>query len=301
MYQVPATTTSSDTADTAVAVLDALTVAFDTMTPQVQRAAQHVLDNPGDVAVSSMRSLAEAAGVKPNTLVRMARAVGFGGYDEFRDPFRREASETAPSFPDRARWLQSINEGGRHGALFASMAEAHLNNIETLFAELDVDDLKGAADLIAGARRANVLGVGTAKPLADNFTYVASMALDNFTAIPTIGIAIDDVARMTPDDVLVALTFSPYRVEIVEAVNMAVDLGVPVVAVSDSRTSPIVLRSTYGFSVPTESPFPFSSSVAATALLETLLAFAVADSATDVAAAIDEFHRNRSRAGIYAE
>ncbi len=287
--------------DAVSAVLDDMVERFEELSPQLQRAAQHVIDNPGEVAVSSMRALAESAEVKPNTFVRLVRAIGFDSWDDFREPFARHATGSPPSFPDRARWLQSLSAGGRHGRLLSDMATTLLGNLESLFAEIDGSELRAAADLIAAARRTNVLGVGTAKPLADNFTYVGRMAIDTLVAVPTIGIAIDDVARMTPDDVLVALTFSPYRAEIVEAVNIAVDRGVPVVAISDSRTSPILRVAQHGFAVPTDSPFPFSSSVAATALLETLLAFVVADSATDVASAIEDFHANRSRAGIYVD
>ena len=289
---------TTDTPPTA-SILEALLAEYEDMSPQVRLAAQYVLENPGEIAVTSMRSLADAADVKPNTLVRLARSVGFDGYEDFREPFRKEAADPAPSFPDRARWLRSINEGGRHGALLTDMAAATLTNIEELFGDIDVDELKQAADLIGASRITNVLGVGTARALTENFTYVARMALDNIVAIPTTGLAVDDVARMTPDDVLLAMTFSPYRTEIVDAVQMAVESGVAVVAVSDRRTAPISINASHAFTVPTDSPYPFSSNVAATALLETLLAFVVADSDTDVVAAIDSFHRTRHRAGIY--
>ena len=258
-----------------------------------------MLDNPGEIAVNSMRTLADAAGVKPNTLVRMARAVGFDGYEDFRDPFRQYAAEGTLSFPDRARFLQTISQGGSHWSLVADMAGAAMANVEALFSGVDADELKAAADLIDDARRANVLGVGTAKTLADNFAYVASMAVDNVVAIPSVGLAIDDVARMTSDDVLVAMTFSPYRSEIVEATRLAERRGVPIIAVTDSHGSPLVPLATHIFVVPNDSPLPFSSNVAATALLETLLAFVVAESPDDVATAIDAFHENRRAAGIY--
>jgi len=281
------------------AILTALAAAMDGLSPQVERAAEYMLDNPGEIAVNSMRSLAEAAGVKPNTLVRMARAVGFDGYDEFRDPFRQHAAEGALSFPDRARFLQTISQGGRHGSLLADMAGAAMANLEAFFSGADADELKAAADLIDGARRANILGVGTAKTLSENFAYVASMAVDNVAAVPVIGLAIDDVARMDERDVLVAMTFSPYRAEIVEAVRLAGRRQVPVIAVTDSHRSPLVPLATHAFVVPNDSPLPFSSNVAATALLETLLAFVVAESPDDVATAIDTFHGTRRSAGIY--
>ena len=280
-------------------ILQALTNALEEMSPQVRRAATYVLTHPGEVAVTSMRGIAEAAEVNPNTLVRMARAVGFGGYEDFRQPFRQQAADGTPSFPDRARFLQSINEGGRHGALLAGMAAAALGNVESLFAEVQAGELKAAADLINAARRAYVLGVGVAKPLAENFAYVAGMAVDNVTAIPTIGLAIDDVARMRGDDVLVAMTFSPFRSEIVEAVRLADRRGVPVIAISDSWAAPIAAPAAHAFIVPDDSPLPFSSCIAAVALLEALLAFVVADSPADVVGSIDAFHAHRRSAGIY--
>ncbi len=139
-------------------ILGALGTVLASLSPQVQLAARYVLDNPGEIAVTSMRGIADASGVKPNTLVRMARAVGFDGYDDFRGPFRQYAAEGTLSFPDRARFLQTISQGGSHGSLLADMAGAAFANVESLFAEVDADELKAAADLIDGARRANVLG-----------------------------------------------------------------------------------------------------------------------------------------------
>ncbi len=284
-----------------LSTLDDLSEVLPELSPQVQRAAQYVLDNPTEIAVTSMRGLADAADVTPNTLMRMAKVLGFDGYDDFREPFRQQVADSTLSFPDRARFLQSINQGGQHGNLLADMAAASLANVEALFAGLDMDELKAAADLIAGARVTNVLGVGTAQPLADNFAYVAGMALDGIRSIPGTGLSIDHAARFQPDDVLLAMTFSPYRIEIVKAVAMAVDRGVPVISISDSLGAPIMRGATHGFVVPNDSPLPFSSNVASTALLEALLAFVVADAEVDVVTAIDDFHANRRAAGIYTE
>ena len=60
-------------------VLDRLTQEWDALTPEAQKAARYVLENPADVGVSTVREIAEAAQVKPNTFVRMARQVGFDG------------------------------------------------------------------------------------------------------------------------------------------------------------------------------------------------------------------------------
>jgi DNA-binding MurR/RpiR family transcriptional regulator len=95
------------------------------------------------------------------------------------------------------------------------------------------------------------------------------------------------------------MTFSPYRAEIVEAVRLAVERTVPVIAITDSPGTPIVPSARPAFGGANESPQPGGSHVAATALLETLIAFVVAESPGDVATSISTFHSNRRSAGIY--
>ena len=113
------------------------------LTPEMRKAAAYVLENPNDVGVSSIREIADAARVKPNTLVRMARSVGFHGYDDFREPFREQIRNGRASFPDRARWLQSLSRGGKLGGLYADMAASAIANIEKTFAASDAGGLKG--------------------------------------------------------------------------------------------------------------------------------------------------------------
>ena len=103
------------------------------MSPQLSKAAAFVLDNPIEVGFASVRDLAEAADVKPNTLVRMAQAIGFEGYDDFREPFRDELRNRT-DFTDRAAWLQAVAAEGRLGSVYADIAGAALSNLEEMFA-----------------------------------------------------------------------------------------------------------------------------------------------------------------------
>ena len=93
------------------------------LTPEARKAATYVLENPRDVGVSTVREIAQAANVKPNTVVRMARQVGFEGYEDFRAPFPRCHRRGAADFPDRARWLQDIRKSGDLGGLYADMVK----------------------------------------------------------------------------------------------------------------------------------------------------------------------------------
>ena len=283
-------------------VLNRLAIQLDSLTPQMRKAATYVLDNPTDVSISSINEIAKAAQVKPNTLVRMARSCGFSGYDDFREPFRNEVRSQPGNFQERAAWLQSLSHSGDLGSLFGDMAASTMGNIEQTFRSTDSDSLKNAADAIVGAKRVFVLGVGLNYALARNFSYLADMALDNVTAIPRDGgLALDDISRAGPGDILLAMTFKPYRTEVVDAVAIARKQGVTIIGVSDSAASPVVAGSEHGFTVRTDTPQFFTSIVAAAALLETLMSFVIADASADVIANIKQFHERRHALGIYRD
>ena len=79
-------------------ILERLADELPDLTPEARKAATYVLENPRDVGVSTVREMAEAAKVKPNTLVRMARQVGFEGYEDFRIPFREAIRSGSADF-----------------------------------------------------------------------------------------------------------------------------------------------------------------------------------------------------------
>ena len=283
-------------------VLERLSEEWGALTPEAQKAARYVLENPNDVGVSTVREIAEAAKVKPNTFVRMARQVGFEGYEDFRAPFRDAIRKGAVSFPDRARWLQDIRKSGDLGGLYAGMAEAAIGNLEDTFAGIDAEALKAAAEAIWGSSQVFTLGVGVNNANARNFTYLASTGMTQFHAIPRPGsTAVDDLAWADGQDVLIAMSMRPYRSEVIAALDVAREQGGKIIGLSDSPASPIVRAADHGFVVAVDTPQFFPSSVSAIALLETLLSFVIAVASEKVVERVETFHRRRHQLGLYVE
>jgi DNA-binding MurR/RpiR family transcriptional regulator len=283
-------------------VLTRLSEEWSALTPEAQKAARYVLENPRDVGVSTVREIAEAANVKPNTVVRMARQVGFEGYDDFREPFRDAIRAGQVSFPDRARWLQDISRSGDLGGLYADMVGAAIRNLEDTFGGISPDQLREAAEVIWASRNVYTLGVGVNNANARNFTYLASTGMKAFHAIPRPGSTpVDDLARADERDELIAMTSKPYRTEVVEAVKIAKEQGIKVVAISDSPASPIVLPADHGFVVSIDTPQFFPSSVSTIAVLETLLSFVIASASDEIVERVESFHHRRHQLGLYTK
>lgn len=275
---------------------------FEGLSPELKKAARFVMENPNEVGISSVREIAEAADVKPNTFVRMARHLGYDGYEGFREPFREVIRRGEASFPDRARWLQDVKKQGDMGGLYADMISSAIRNIEETFANIPEADLQAASQAIWKSRNVFTLGVGVNNSNARNFTYLASTGMVQFHAIPRAGsTAIDDLAWADGRDVLIAITCHPYRSEVLDALRIAREQGIVIVGISDSPASPVILQADYGFVVRTDTPQLFPSSVATIALLETLLSFVVANASNEIPKRIEKFHQRRHQLGLYRE
>ena len=283
-------------------IIEALTERFDDLSPQLQRAARFIIDSPREVGVQSMRQLAIKAEVHPNTLVRLAQSLGFDGFDGLRERFRDfvVASNGMGGFRERATWLQKMQARGGTAEVIAEMAQATANNLEDMWRRQDPAELDRIADAIAAAPAVYVLGMGSAYALAHQFWYVARMAFGHITPIPRHGNQpIDDVAWLNERDVLIALTFQPYRSETLLAVRRVREIGATIVGITDSRTSPLVKLSDHVLTSPTHTPQFFESHASVTALLEGLTAVLVARAGDAAAARIEAFHERRAEAGIY--
>ncbi|RID90242.1 MurR/RpiR family transcriptional regulator [Gemmobacter lutimaris] len=285
---------------TSLEILERIQALRAEFTPELAKLAGFLLENPNEIGVCSIRQLAAKADVKPNTLVRLSRAIGIESYESFREVFRNEIRQGRETYPDRARWLQSVAQRDEMGALFAASAESAIDNIEGLFASTDHRTIQAAAREIVSARRCFALGVGVNNAIAQNFAYLAGMAIDGVRALPQGGTQpVDGLARANENDVLIAMTFRPYRREIVEAVAVARAQRVRVIAISDSLASPIMPDAQHRFVVPTDTPQFFISTVALTAFFEVLIAFIIAEAGEDVVSSIESYHSQRHALGIY--
>ncbi len=289
--------------DTAKATIAALTEAFSGLSPALQAAARHIIDHPREAGVLSMRALAIKTSVHPNAFVRLARQIGFDGYDEMRERFRDfVVTDGLGGFRDRARWLQVMAAKGGSAAILGGMAAAIADNVERGFQKQDVAVLEKTCDAILEAKTVYVLGLGSAYNLAHQFWYVTRMAFGHMVPIPRHGShPIDDLATVGGDDLMIALTFQPYRAETMAAVRMAKRRGARVIGITDSVTSPLAREADQALICPTHTPQFFQSQAAVTALLEALIALLVARAGEDAQARIEAFHAERLAAGIYEE
>src|SRR5690606_16916706 len=76
---------------------------FPDLSPQFQIGARYIIDHPEQIPVQSMRRIATAAGVQPATLVRLAKALGYEGWEAMRQVFVRSLHQIPRRYAEQAR------------------------------------------------------------------------------------------------------------------------------------------------------------------------------------------------------
>ena len=247
---------------------------YDALTPELQRAAQWVVDHPAETGFLSMRQQAKNAGVSAPTMVRLARALGFPDYASLRRPFQNVMARRSLEFRSRASVLQSAPSAEHAGDdLPARLARAQLDDVRSVAALNPQDRIDAAIAAIRTARRVGFLGVRASFGIAFQFRYAYNLIARNGVLFDGLAGTVQDQAdALEAGDVLIAISQSPYSVPTVQSVQSAAKRGVSVVALTDSVLSPLAKGAKHTLLFRADSVSFFHSMIGPLALVELLLA-----------------------------
>ncbi|QEM82291.1 MurR/RpiR family transcriptional regulator [Halomonas binhaiensis] len=247
-----------------------------------QRVLATLLDTPQQSAVSSISDLAQRLSVNASTLTRLAQRLGYGGFSELQEVFRRELTDGGRHFySDLAAKLATDRQQGGGLERLVRMGRQESANFSGLLARLDADTYQRSVEKLATAKRVRVHGQRQFASLASFLAYGLGMLRSEVSILnPGNHGTADALAQMEPDDVLIAISCFPYTTSVVTTAQVAARHGINVIALTDGEHSPLAQVATETFHVPNDSLF-FSNSMCAFMLLAQGLLSEVADTLGD--------------------
>ncbi len=272
-----------------------LTRALPNLPKKLGRAARYALDNPDRIAFDSMRTIATACGVASPTMLRLARAMGYESYEDFRSEFQRRF--TTQGFGARADALRiaSVIKGKSH--ISEKIAQAAGKNIARTMQNLDVSAVDDFAASVRQSDRTFILGSGSMHWMAALMESTGEMAIRGLrTDHSGSATLVETIASISESDTILVLAFAPYAKETVEAAAYAKSCKAKVFALTDRPSSPLVEHADHVFFAPTDSPHYYPSVIATVLMIEVLLSAAVAASHTLERIKQTEHVRNKSGA-----
>ncbi len=231
-----------------------------------------MLARPGEAAVESISELAARNHVDPSTLTRLGQRLGFSGFGQLQDVFRRHVRDTQPFYSARVRELVSDSAGQEGGSRLQRLAQAECRKVLAVADALDDAKVEEAARRLLAARRVQVFGLRAGTYALSHFlgSYLEILR-DNVQILGTPGLTLaGDASSLGPEDLLVAVAFRPYTRAVVKLVEVVREAGVPVLAITDTG-SPIDSERHGGLTLAIEQPFYFDSTLAPLYVIEALL------------------------------
>jgi DNA-binding MurR/RpiR family transcriptional regulator len=250
-----------------------ITERFPSLPRQLQRIARFALDAPEDFALGTAAQLAQEIGVQPSALVRFAAAVDCDGFAEMRQLFRTQLRARTLTYRERIARLQSrAPKVTSPGAVLRAQTLQAIEQLHRFEHAIDDRLLVQAVELIATASQINVLAARRSFPVAAYLAYalnqleVRTQLLDNVG-----GMNREFAARIDADEVVVAISFRNYTSDVIDIADSCRKRGAAVIAITDSKLSPLTRAATLTFAIGDDGGAAFRSLVEPIVLAQSLV------------------------------
>jgi DNA-binding MurR/RpiR family transcriptional regulator len=232
-----------------------------------------LVERPEEVAMRSITELASGLGVNASTLSRLARTLGYESFAGFQNVFRASVTHAHQRFySEQGQRLLDGAEADDYLDVVVQLAGESVRNVDACLAQLDVAELRAAAARLASARRVRIHAVRQMHSIASLLSYSLGLIRPDVALLdgPGKGIA-ESLAQMEAGDLLLVSSISPYSRRVVDVARIASEADIGVIAITDSRASPLAAYSGQAFFIPHASSFISNSSAAYVVFCEGLV------------------------------
>ena len=247
-----------------------IATALPTLTRAHQQVAEYVLAHPLQVATMPIDELAATVGVSLATANRFARALEFEGYAQFRAALVLGFEATlAPVEKLRSKLEQPASVAD----VFDTALTDIMRNLEATRQALDTTSCEQAVQAILGAQRIYIIGFGSSSWLGGLLQRQLDIHCENVQLLASIessSYGARVLSRLRPQDLVIAIAFPRYFSDTVLLASRAREAGTPVLALTDSSTSPLAPLATVALYAQADSQYFANSEVSVLALIEAL-------------------------------
>ena len=215
--------------------LSELRSALPSLPMRLREVGRFVAANDYDATTRSMRELASVAGADPASFTRLAKAIGYSGWEELREALTeaRRPSQSSP-FSGRAK-------GRRHGphedvALVTHKLDAEAAGLPRISPRAIAD----AAKALQGAKRIWIAGFRSCRSVAVLLNYELRLFRpDDVQLVGGSGPDDLDLGAFRAGDAVVVIGFTPYTRASVEVAHAAYHAGATLISIADTVAAPM--------------------------------------------------------------
>ena len=260
------------------------------------RIARYIMENADKASYMTASKLGQKTGVSESTVVRFALELGYSGYPEMRKALQETIRSRLTSL-QRMEVARTVI--GTRDPLTAIL-NSDMENILLTQSAVSRDVFEHAVETILRARNIYILGARTSSALAVFMGFYLGLILGNVRVLNENreGEIMEQMLRIGSDDLFIGISYPRYSRRTVQAVRFAKDRGAAVLALTDSDTSPIAVRSDICLLARSDMVSFVDSLVAPLSLINALIV-AVSERKSGVAETFEELEKVWNEYDVY--
>ena len=280
-------------------ILQNMRAHFDDFSKGQKRIAQYILDNYDKAAFMTAARLGTLSNVSESTVVRFASEMGYDGYPAMQKALQEIIRGKLTSL----QRIQVDEEQIGEGDILSNVMQRDMNSIHQVIEQADRKDFETMVDKLLCARRIFILGVRSSSFLAGYLNFYMHLIFKNVILVQSsaAGEIYEQMAHIGPGDVLLAISFPRYSKMVMQAADMANQCGAEVLAITDSKISPLYQRATCSLQARCDAISFVDSMAAPLSLLNSLILALGRRRSEEVAQTFSQMEKIWSRYDIYWE
>ncbi len=198
----------------------------------------YILNYYDKAAFMTASKLGKTVHVSESTVVRFAAELGFDGYPSMQKALQEMIRNKLTSI----QRIEVSNDRIGNQDVLSMVMQADVEKIRMTLEETDRESFAHAVDAICRAKTIYILGVRSASVLANFLAFYFHYIFDHVINIATVSISevFEQAIHVGPEDVFIGLSFPRYSKRTVTAMGYAKSQGAQVIAITDSKTSPLL-------------------------------------------------------------
>lgn len=212
---------------------------YESLPKRLKLLAAFTIAHPEDMALSTLAELADAAGSHPSTFVRLSKQLGFSGFSEMQAVYRRNLRGTLQNYRGR---LDAVQPNADESVL-DTVIETAGASLRRLQDTINADNWQNMVDELSGAETIWLAAAGRSGVILDYAQYLmTNMGIVCRRFSPYDRMASLEIALTGQKDRLLAMSFRPYSEDIISLVRQADTYGLPTLAITDTKLSPLFTK-----------------------------------------------------------
>ncbi len=264
-----------------------------------KRIAQYILEHYDKAAFMTASKLGSLVEVSESTVVRFASELGYEGYPGMQ----RALQEMIRSRLTSTQRLQAADNRFSGQDMLGAVVQSDIEKLRDMAAQADRQEFDRVVERIIGARHVYILGTRSSAYVAGYLHFYLHLLFEKVTLVQSnaAGEIFEQLFRIGPEDVVIAISFPRYSQVTVNTVKFARDRGAAIIAVTDNDLSPVYQLSDAALLAPCEMISFVDSMVAPLSLVNALLVALAHRLGADVSATFSQLEDIWNEYGVFGK